>query len=77
MWDARVPWFPKLPVLIALAYGLSPIDLIPEAILPHIGWVEDAIFLLLSIRNLIQISPPQIVTEHAREIAQKPERASR
>lgn len=75
MWDSRTPWYLKIPVLIAVLYGLSPFDLIPEAILPHIGWIEDIALLLFSLRNLIQRSPPQLVTEHAREIAQKSEKA--
>lgn len=76
MWDSRTPWYLKIPVLVAVLYGLSPFDLIPEAILPAIGWIEDAAFLIFSLRNLIQYSPPEIVTEHAQQIAQKSENTS-
>ncbi len=70
-WDARVPLLPKVLVILAVLYGLSPFDLIPEAILPHLGFGEDIALNILAIRNLIAASPPDIVREHARTIAEK------
>jgi uncharacterized membrane protein YkvA (DUF1232 family) len=71
MWDARTPGKLKLWVILAILYGLVPIDFIPEGLLLHLGLGEDIIFLVLSVRNLIVHSPPNIVTEHARAIARK------
>ena len=31
-----------VPVILAIVYGVSPIDLIPD-ILPLIGWVDDGV----------------------------------
>lgn len=71
LWDPRIPGLPKLFVILAVIYGLSPIDLIPEALLPPLGFGEDLVLLFLSIRNLIVHSPPEIVQQHAKDIAQK------
>ena len=71
LWDARVPSLPKLFVVLAVLYGLSPFDLIPEAILPHIGLGDDIVLVILSIRNLIAASPQNIVQEHAHKIVKK------
>ena len=69
MWDSRVPLRLKVIVVAVVVYSLSPIDLIPEAWLPHVGFGDDLLFLLLAIRNLIRNSPEEVVTEHARQIA--------
>ena len=71
LWDSRIPVLPKLFVFLAVLYGISPFDIIPEVILPVIGWGEDIVLVILSIRNLIAASPQNIVQEHARKIAEK------
>ena len=38
------PWTAILSLLSALAYGVSPIDLIPDLI-PLLGWVDDGILI--------------------------------
>jgi len=70
MVDGRVPFRPKLWLVLAILYGIIPFDLIPEALLPPIGIWEDIILIILTARNLIVNSPTAIVTEHAQEIAQ-------
>jgi len=40
-------------LIIAFIYLLSPIDLIPD-IIPIIGWIDDAIFLIASIIILVK-----------------------
>ena len=71
LWDSRIPVLPKVFVILTVLYGLSPFDIIPEVILPHIGFGDDIVFIILSIRNLIAASPQNIVQEHARKIAKK------
>ncbi len=70
LWDSRVPFRQKLPVIAAVIYGISPLDFIPEAFVPHFGLGEDCGIILLSLWYLIRRSPPEIVTEHARNIAE-------
>lgn len=71
MWDHRTPNNLKVWVMLALAYAISPLDFIPDLLLPIVGWGEDVALVILSLRNLIQKSPPDLVTEHAKAIAQK------
>lgn len=71
LWDSRIPSLPKVFVILTVLYGLSPFDIIPEMILPHIGLGDDIVLAILSIRNLIATSPQNIVQEHARKIAKK------
>ncbi|MDI9636818.1 DUF1232 domain-containing protein [Kamptonema cortianum] len=37
-----VPWKGIVQLLVGIAYGISPIDLIPDVIV-MLGWVDDAI----------------------------------
>jgi len=50
---ARLPWQSVLSVAAAIAYGVSPVDLIPDILL-LIGWVDDVtiggLLLMLAIR---------------------------
>ena len=39
-----------LLIIIALIYGISPVDLIPD-LAPFIGWVDDVVIILMSIIN--------------------------
>lgn len=77
MTDPRTPWSLKLIVVATVVYVLSPLDLIPEAFLPHIGFGDDILLFFLSLRNLIRNSPPEVVTRHAREIARTDGRQKR
>ena len=44
------PW---IPLILAVIYTVSPIDLVPDA-LPIAGWLEDALFLIVGCLNGIQ-----------------------
>ena len=39
--DSAVPFWRKGVMLLLAAYILSPIDAIPEIILPFVGWLDD------------------------------------
>ncbi len=41
-------WGAILPLLFALFYGASPIDLIPD-IIPILGWTDDVVVVLMAI----------------------------
>ncbi|WP_432632823.1 YkvA family protein [Brachyspira sp.] len=44
------PW---IPLILALIYTISPIDLVPDFI-PIVGWLEDALFVIVGGLNGIQ-----------------------
>ena len=47
--DPETPLLPKLILVIALGYALSPVDLIPD-LLPAIGLADDAAVLTLAFK---------------------------
>ena len=61
--DPRVPRRAKITLGLALAYVVSPIDLIPEVI-PVIGWADDVVIVLFAIDSLIERAGHDIVQEH-------------
>lgn len=71
MLDARVQWYLKLLYLAVVLYVVSPFDIIPDFILPPLGWVEDIVVYLIALHNLVKYSPADVVKEHAERIAGK------
>ena len=57
MKDPRTPRLPKLLLLGACLYLLSPIDLVPELFMPAAGFFDDALFLWLAVRSLLKSGP--------------------
>lgn len=74
MKDPRVPWYSKLLVYLIILYGISPVDLLPEALFPHLGYGDDILLFLLALQRLIRSSPPDVVTGHAGNIAEEKRR---
>lgn len=44
------PW---IPLILAAIYTVSPVDLVPDVI-PVVGWLEDALFLIVGGLNGVQ-----------------------
>jgi uncharacterized membrane protein YkvA (DUF1232 family) len=64
--DRRVnPWLKIIPVA-GVAYLLSPLDIIPDIMLPVIGELDDAAILWLTNYLFIELCPPDVVREHVR-----------
>ena len=61
--DSRVSPSDKAILAAAVAYTLTPIDLIPDFI-PLIGQVDDLFFLALAIDRLITNAGPELVRAH-------------
>ncbi|MDZ7319394.1 MAG: DUF1232 domain-containing protein [candidate division KSB1 bacterium] len=66
--DARVQFHLKVMLILTLAYVVSPIDLIPDWILPIVGQVDDLIILIAGVRYFLRHCPPAIVNEHVLRI---------
>ena len=64
MGDKRVNFFLKLLPVGALIYLVSPIDLIPGAVLPVIGALDDAVVLWLGATLFVALCPDEVVQEH-------------
>ena len=63
--DRTLPWTVRARVWVALAWLISPIDLIPE-FLPVIGAVDDVIVVAIALRSLIRRAGPGTVQRHWR-----------
>jgi uncharacterized membrane protein YkvA (DUF1232 family) len=64
MGDRRVNFLLKLLPVGALIYLVSPIDLIPGAVLPVIGALDDAVVLWLGATLFVALCPDDVVQEH-------------
>jgi uncharacterized membrane protein YkvA (DUF1232 family) len=65
--DPRVSVWPKALLVAGMAYVLSPIDLVPDA-LPVIGQVDDVVLLIALCRLFVYLCPEEVVREHVRRI---------
>ena len=64
LWFARrhpdTPFFAKALCFFAVAYALSPIDLIPDFI-PVLGYLDDAILLPVMIWLVVRLLPKHVI----------------
>jgi uncharacterized membrane protein YkvA (DUF1232 family) len=60
--DPRVGFLPRLIILVALAYSLSPVDLIPDFI-PVLGYLDDLILVPALIGLAIRLIPAKVMAE--------------
>ncbi len=65
MFDRRVGGLSKLIPLAVIAYILSPIDIVPDFLLPF-GIVDDVSALLIGLQLFIHSAPPGVVEEYRR-----------
>lgn len=66
--DRRVPGWAKLIPVAGALYLLSPIDLMPDMLLPGLGELDDMGAILLSLKMFVELSPPEIVREHLQNL---------
>ena len=63
MRDRRVALLDKALVVGALAYLVSPIDILPDFV-PFFGQIDDVVVLLLAMRRLLARTPVEVMAEH-------------
>lgn len=63
LFDRRVSGSAKLIPLLIIFYILSPIDLVPDVLLPF-GVVDDLSAFLLGLQMFIRSAPRDVVDEH-------------
>jgi len=66
--DGRVPLWPKLLLILLLAYIIAPADLLPDLLL-GLGQVDDLLLLFLGLQAFVRLCPKEIVREHVQAIA--------
>ena len=62
--DPNVPPAEKAKMIAMLAYFISPIDIIPEAMFGPIGFIDDVILAVYALNSLINKTNPDIVRHH-------------
>jgi uncharacterized membrane protein YkvA (DUF1232 family) len=61
MLDRRVPaWQKAIPIAAAL-YAISPIDLVPEALLGPLGIADDLVIVVLALRAFNHLAGPYAI----------------
>lgn len=65
--DPEVPFYLKVLPLLAVAYVLFPVDLLPD-LAPVIGQLDDLTFLLVGSKVFVELAPPQVVARHLQAI---------
>jgi uncharacterized membrane protein YkvA (DUF1232 family) len=68
MGDRRVNFFLKLLPVGALIYLVSPIDLLPGAVIPVIGALDDAAVIWIGANLFISLCPDDVVQEHTNSL---------
>jgi len=62
--DKDVPMAEKAKIAAAIAYFLSPIDLIPEAIFGPLGFADDIALAVYVLNSVITNTSPEVVQRH-------------
>ena len=60
--DSRVPWYAKAVAGFAVAYALSPIDLIPDFV-PILGYADDLVIVPLAFMLAVKLIPSALMEE--------------
>jgi uncharacterized membrane protein YkvA (DUF1232 family) len=58
----QTPWYAKLIVAGCVAYALTPVDLIPDAI-PVVGLIDDLIFVPLAVAFAVRFIPAPVLAD--------------
>jgi len=69
--DRRVSGWVKLIPIAGLAYLLSPIDLLPDLLLPGLGELDDLTVILVSLKMFVDLAPPELVREHLNSLMKR------
>jgi uncharacterized membrane protein YkvA (DUF1232 family) len=58
----QTPWYAKFIVAGFVAYAVTPVDLLPDA-LPLLGWIDDLIFVPIAIALAVRFVPAPVLAE--------------
>ncbi len=66
--DRRVPLWTKVVPPAALAYVLSPIDILSDIPPMGLNQLDDVAVFLLGLKLFIELAPPEVVLEHLEDL---------
>lgn len=69
--NSGTPLLPRILILLALGYALSPIDVIPDFI-PVLGYLDDLLLIPLLISMAIAVIPHKVIEESREQARIKP-----
>lgn len=58
----HTPWYAKLVVAGCVAYALTPVDFVPDAI-PVIGMIDDLIFIPIAVAFAVRFVPAPVLAD--------------
>jgi uncharacterized membrane protein YkvA (DUF1232 family) len=67
-FDERVPLWTKVVPPAALAYVLSPIDILSDFPPVGLNQLDDVAIVFLGIKMFIELAPPDVVREHLEDL---------
>ena len=56
------PWYARLIVAGCVAYAVTPVDLIPDAI-PVVGFIDDLVFIPLAVALAVRFIPAPVLAD--------------
>ena len=62
--DPEVPLKEKAKLAAAIAYFISPLDLVPEAILGPAGYIDDISLAAYVLKSVVNTTDPEILRRH-------------
>lgn len=62
--DSRVPTAEKAKIGVAIAYFVSPVDIVPEAVVGPIGYIDDIALAAYVLNGLINAGHGDVAREH-------------
>ena len=64
MFDPRVPGSEKAKVGGAIAYFVSPIDVVPEGLIGPVGYVDDVALAAYVLNSILNSVGPEVLEDH-------------
>ena len=64
MRDSRVPGREKKKVAAAIAYFISPVDLIPEGLVGPAGYIDDVALAAYVLNSILNSVGPEVLEDH-------------
>lgn len=64
--DSRIPFYAKVPAILAIGLFFSPVDLIPDFI-PVLGHIDDIIIIPVLIKLTVMLIPPPLFEENRKK----------